>query len=178
VVYAIADAALGKGGTFRSRDGGASWEKMSGYQSGSNYYNEVFADPKNVDRVYAIDVLLQVSEDGGKTFRRVGELLKHVDNHSVWIDPDDTDHLIVGCDGGVYETVDRGRTWRYMANLPITQYYRVSTDNSTPFYRVYGGAQDNFSVGRPQPDARQQRDSQRRLVHHQRRRWIRQRGGP
>lgn len=149
VVYAIAEAAEGKGGTFRSRDGGASWEKMSGYQSGSNYYNEVFADPVQVDRVYAIDVLLQVSDDGGKTFRRVGELLKHVDNHSVWIDPDDTDHLIVGCDGGVYETVDRGRTWRYMANLPITQYYRVSTDNTMPFYRVFGGAQDNFSVGGP-----------------------------
>ncbi len=149
VVYAIADAAQGKGGTFRSRDGGASWEKMSGYQSGSNYYNEVFADPKNPDRVYAIDVLLQVSEDGGKSFHRVGELLKHVDNHVVWIDPDDTDHLIVGCDGGVYETVDRGRTWRFMANLPISQYYRVATDNSQPFYRVYGGAQDNFSVGGP-----------------------------
>ncbi|HEV8357147.1 MAG TPA: hypothetical protein VGQ17_10325 [Gemmatimonadales bacterium] len=149
VVYAIAEAAQGKGGLFRSRDGGASWEKMSGYQSGSNYYNEVFADPRNVDRVYAIDVTLQVSEDGGKTFHRVGEALKHVDNHVVWIDPDDTDHLVVGCDGGVYETVDRGRTWRFMANLPITQYYRVSTDNSTPFYRVYGGAQDNFSVGGP-----------------------------
>ena len=149
VIYAIAEAGNAKGGTFRSRDGGASWEKMSSYQTGSNYYNELIADPKNVDRVYAIDVLLQVSEDGGKTFRRVGELLKHVDNHSVWIDPDDTDHLIVGCDGGVYETVDRGRTWRYMANLPITQYYRVSTDNSKPFYRVFGGAQDNFSVGGP-----------------------------
>ncbi|NOT08630.1 MAG: glycosyl hydrolase [Gemmatimonadales bacterium] len=149
VVYAIADAAQGRGGLFRSRDGGASWERMSGYQSGSNYYNEVFADPNNVDRVYAADVLLQVSEDGGRTFRRVGELLKHVDNHSVWIDPDDTDRLIVGSDGGVYESVDRGRTWRYMANLPITQYYRVATDDSRPFYRVFGGAQDNFSIGGP-----------------------------
>ncbi len=149
VVYAIAEAANGKGGFFRSRDGGASWERMGGFQSGGNYYNEVFADPKNVDRVYAVDVNLQVSEDGGRTFHRVGENLKHVDNHSVWIDPDATDHLIVGCDGGVYETFDRGRTWRYSANLPITQYYRVATDESKPFYRVYGGAQDNFSVGGP-----------------------------
>ncbi|HEU5217210.1 MAG TPA: hypothetical protein VFU23_01025, partial [Gemmatimonadales bacterium] len=149
VVYAIADAAQGKGGFFRSRDGGASWERMGGYQAGGNYYNRIFADPHNVDRVYAADVTLQVSEDGGKSFHRVGEVLKHVDNHVVWIDPDDTDHLLVGCDGGVYETVDRGRTWRFMANLPITQYYRVATDNSTPFYRVYGGAQDNFSVGGP-----------------------------
>ena len=149
VVYAIAEAANAKGGLFRSRDGGASWERMGGFQTGGNYYNEVFADPKNVDRVYAVDVMLQVSDDGGRNFRRVGENLKHVDNHSVWIDPDATDHLIVGCDGGVYETFDRGRTWRYSANLPITQYYRVATDESKPFYRVFGGAQDNFSIGGP-----------------------------
>ncbi len=149
LVYAVADAADGKGGFFRSRDAGASWERMSGYQSGGNYYNEIFADPKHPDRVYAVDVNLQVTEDGGRTFHRVGEVFKHVDNHSVWIDPDATDHLIVGCDGGVYETYDRGRTWRFMANLPITQYYRVATDESKPFYRVYGGAQDNFSVGGP-----------------------------
>ena len=149
LVYAVADAANGKGGFFRSRDGGASWERMSGYQAGGNYYNEIFADPKHPDRVYAVDVNLQVTEDGGRTFHRVGEVFKHVDNHSVWIDPDVTDHLIVGCDGGVYETYDRGHTWRFMANLPITQYYRVATDESKPFYRVYGGAQDNFSVGGP-----------------------------
>jgi len=149
IVYAIADAANGKGGFFRSRDAGASWERMSGYQAGGNYYNEIFADPKHADRVYAVDVNLQVTEDGGRTFHRVGEVFKHVDNHSVWIDPDATDHLIVGCDGGVYETYDRGRTWRFMANLPITQYYRVVADESKPFYRVYGGAQDNFSVGGP-----------------------------
>jgi len=149
IVYAVADAANGKGGFFRSRDAGASWERMSGYQTGGNYYNEIFADPKHADRVYAVDVNLQVTEDGGRTFHRVGEVFKHVDNHSVWIDPEATDHLVVGCDGGVYETYDRGRTWRFMANLPITQYYRVVTDESKPFYRVYGGAQDNFSVGGP-----------------------------
>ncbi|HVD62564.1 MAG TPA: hypothetical protein VNC11_16945 [Gemmatimonadaceae bacterium] len=149
VVYAIADAADRKGGFFRSRDGGASWEKMSDTQSGSNYYNEIFADPKNVDRVYAIDAILQVTDDGGKTFHRVGERNKHVDNHVVWIDPDETAHLVVGDDGGVYETFDGGKTWRFAANIPITQYYRVATDNSKPFYRIFGGAQDNFSVGGP-----------------------------
>jgi len=149
VVYAVAEAAEDKGGFFRSRDGGASWTKMSGYQSGGNYYNEIIADPKDVDRVYAVDTILQVTENGGKTFARVGEERKHVDNHAVWIDPGNTDHLIVGCDGGVYESFERGRTWRYTANLPITQYYRVATDTTKPFYRVYGGAQDNFSVGGP-----------------------------
>lgn len=149
VVYAVAEAADNKGGFFRSRDGGASWEKMSDRQSGSNYYNEIFADPKDVDRVYLIEPILQVTEDGGKTFRRVGERNKHVDNHSVWIDPDDTNHFVIGCDGGVYETFDGGKTYRFVANLPITQYYRVYADDSKPFYRVFGGAQDNFSVGGP-----------------------------
>ena len=149
VIYAIAEAADRKGGFFRSRDGGASWDKMSDYQSGGNYYNEIFADPKDVDRVYAVEPILQVTDDGGKTFHRVGERNKHVDNHSVWIDPDQTNHLVIGCDGGVYETWDGGKTYRFVANLPITQYYRVATDESKPFYRVYGGAQDNFSVGGP-----------------------------
>ena len=148
-MYAVAEAANGKGGFFRSRDFGASWERMSGYQAGGNYYNRIFADPKHVDRIYAADVNLQVSEDGGKSFHRVGELLKHVDNHSVTFDPDDEDHLIVGCDGGVYETWDRGQSWRFIANLPVTQYYRVFVDDTKPFYRVFGGAQDNFSVGGP-----------------------------
>jgi photosystem II stability/assembly factor-like uncharacterized protein len=149
VVYAIVEAANGKGGFFRSRDFGASWEKMSEHQTGGNYYNRIFADPKHVDRIYSADVNLQVSEDGGKTFHRVGELLKHVDNHSVTFDPDDEDHLIVGCDGGVYETWDRGQSWRFIANLPLSQFYRVFVDDTKPFYRVFGGAQDNFSVGGP-----------------------------
>jgi photosystem II stability/assembly factor-like uncharacterized protein len=149
VVYAIAEASQGRGGFFRSTNGGVSWERMSGYQTGGNYYNEIFADPHNVDRVYAVDVILQVTEDGGRNFRRVGELAKHVDNHSVWIDPDDTEHLVVGSDGGVYESWDRGRTWRFAANLPVTQFYRVTVDDLQPFYRVAGGTQDNFSMVGP-----------------------------
>ena len=146
VVYAIAEASQGRGGFFRSTNGGVSWERMSGYQTGGNYYNEIFADPLNVDRVYAVDVILQVTDDGGRNFRRVGEQKKHVDNHSVWIDPEDTEHLIVGSDGGVYETHDRGRNWRFVANLPVTQFYRVTVDDVQPFYRVAGGTQDNFSM--------------------------------
>ena len=149
VIYAILEAADNKGGFFRSRDGGASWERMAGEQSGGNYYSEIVADPKNVDRVYSLETINQVTDDGGKTFHRLGERNKHVDNHAIVIDPDDTQHLIIGCDGGVYESWDGGKNYRFMANLPISQYYRVVTDESKPFYRVFGGAQDNFSVGGP-----------------------------
>ncbi len=150
VVYAIVEAANRAGGFFRSKDRGASWEKMSSYVSGGpQYYNELVADPKNVDRVYSMDVFMQVTEDGGKTFHNAGEKWKHVDNHALWIDPDDTDHLVNGNDGGVYESFDRAATWQYKANLPVTQFYRVAVDNGAPFYYVYGGTQDNTSLGGP-----------------------------
>jgi photosystem II stability/assembly factor-like uncharacterized protein len=150
VVYAIVEAADGKGGFFRSQDRGESWDKRSDYMSTSGqYYNEIFCDPKDVDRVYSMDTWLHVTEDGGKTFTRVGEKTKHVDNHAMWIDPADTAHLLVGCDGGIYETFDRGKTWGFKPNLPVTQFYRVAVDQSKPFYFVYGGTQDNFSMGGP-----------------------------
>jgi photosystem II stability/assembly factor-like uncharacterized protein len=150
VVYAIIEAAVDKGGFFRSTDAGATWEKRSDYETTSaQYYNEIFADPKNVDRVYAVNTFLSVTQDGGKTFERVGLRTKHVDDHAVWIDPSNTDHLLVGCDGGIYETYDRGETWNFKANLPITQFYRVCVDYDSPFYSVYGGTQDNNSLGAP-----------------------------
>jgi photosystem II stability/assembly factor-like uncharacterized protein len=150
VIYAIVEAADDEGGFFRSEDGGESWEKRSEYVSnGPQYYNEIVADPEKIDRVYSMDTWMMVTEDGGKTFAKVGEAFKHVDNHALWIDPKDTDHLLAGCDGGVYESFDRGRTWDYKANLPITQFYRVEVDNGFPFYNVYGGTQDNFSLGGP-----------------------------
>jgi photosystem II stability/assembly factor-like uncharacterized protein len=149
-VYAIIEAQRDKGGTFRSTDRGESWSKMSDYVSGSpQYYNEFIADPKDPNRVYSMDTLLQVTFDGGKTFKRLFKTNKHVDNHALWIDPDNTDHFIVGCDGGVYETFDLGENYRFFENLPITQFYRVSVDNSKPFYYVYGGTQDNNSMGGP-----------------------------
>jgi photosystem II stability/assembly factor-like uncharacterized protein len=150
VVYAIIEAADDKGGVFRSTDRGETWEKRSDYMSTSGqYYNEIFCDPKRVERVYSMDTWLHVTEDGGKTFTRVSEKTKHVDNHAMWIDPADTDHLLVGCDGGLYETFDRGATWDFKENLPVTQFYRVDVDEARPFYNVYGGTQDNFSVGGP-----------------------------
>ena len=149
VVYAIVEASEGAGGVFRSRDRGETWEKRSGYMTTSpQYYNEIVADPKDADRLYALDTFMQISEDGGASFRGVGERDKHVDNHALWIDPANTDHLISGCDGGIYETFDRG-TWRHVQNLPVTQFYRVAVDNSKPFYYVYGGTQDNNTIGGP-----------------------------
>ncbi len=150
VLYAIVEAREDAGGVFRSADRGETWSKMSGYVSSSpQYYQELVPDPRELDRVYSLDMLLQVTEDGGKTFRPAGEKLKHVDNHALWIDPRDNDHLLVGCDGGLYESFDRAATWNFKPNLPVTQFYRVSTDNAVPFYNVYGGTQDNFSLGGP-----------------------------
>ncbi|MCM2250678.1 MAG: hypothetical protein NDI58_08995, partial [Geothrix sp.] len=149
-VYATIEAANKAGGFFRSLDGGRTWERRNEQVSGSaQYYQELFCDPKDPKRVYSMDTWMQVTEDGGKTWRRVGETYKHVDNHALWIDPANSDHLISGCDGGVYESRDRGATWEFKANLPVIQYYRVTVDNAKPFYTIYGGTQDNFSMGGP-----------------------------
>jgi len=150
VVYAIVEATKGKSGFYRSTDGGESWNKQSSYVSGSpQYYQEIVVDPTNENRVYSLDTYMMVSEDGGKNFKRLGEKNKHVDNHALWIDPNNTDHLIVGCDGGLYESWTRGKNWDFKPNLPVTQFYRVAVDYDTPFYSVYGGTQDNFSLGAP-----------------------------
>ncbi|MFQ5704987.1 MAG: glycosyl hydrolase [Gemmatimonadales bacterium] len=148
VVYAIVEAAS-KGGFYRSSDNGVSWQRESDRVTVGLYYQEIFADPVNVDRVYAMDTRTWISNDGGKNFEVLGERNKHVDNHALWIDPDNTDHIIIGCDGGLYESFDRGATYRWFGNLPLGQFYRVEVDSTRPFYRVYGGTQDNSSVGGP-----------------------------
>jgi len=150
VVYASIEAARDEGGFFRSDDAGANWAKQSSEVAGSaQYYQELFPDPHDADTVYSVDVYLQVTNDGGKTWHHAGEINKHVDNHVVWIDPRNSDHLLVGCDGGLYESYDRAKHWRFIANLPVTQFYRVDVDYAKPFYNVYGGTQDNFSLGGP-----------------------------
>jgi photosystem II stability/assembly factor-like uncharacterized protein len=149
VVYAVVEAEAGKSGFYRSDDRGESWEKQSNYSSSGNYYQEVIADPVDVDLVYVMNTYSGVSEDGGKTFSNVGERNKHIDNHALWIDPTNPKHLLNGNDGGVYESFDRGKTWRFFTNLPVTQFYKVAADNAEPFYNVYGGTQDNFTLGGP-----------------------------
>jgi photosystem II stability/assembly factor-like uncharacterized protein len=149
VIYATIESGDRKGGIFRSNDRGGSWEKRNDFDAGAMYYGHVVADPKDVDRIYVMNVFLMVSDDGGRTLRRLGERSKHVDNHEIWIDPNNNEHYLVGCDGGVYESWDRGSNWYFKSNLPVTQLYDVTTDNATPFYNVFGGAQDNFAFGGP-----------------------------
>jgi len=149
VIYAIIEAANGKGGFFRSTDRGESWTKMSSHVSSGQYYNEIYCDPKNVDLVYSVETVTHFTEDGGKTFKRLGLKYRHVDDHALWIDPRNTRHILIGGDGGIYETYDRGDNWHFKTNLPVTQFYRVNVDNSLPFYYVYGGTQDNSSMGGP-----------------------------
>ena len=150
VMYAIVEAPKGKSGTYRSTDGGRTWKRRSDHVSSSpQYYQELVVDPGDPDRVYSLSTYMHRSDDGGKTWFRYPENTKHVDNHALWIDPRDSRHLIAGCDGGVYQSWDMGSTWRFCANLPLTQFYRATPDNDLPFYNVYAGTQDNATQGGP-----------------------------
>lgn len=149
IIYAIVEAAQGKGGFFRTTNRGASWSKQGSYASSGNYYQEIVVDPNDSETIYGMNTWMQISKDGGKTFKVLGEVSKHVDNHCLWIDPTDSDHFIAGCDGGIYESWDGAKTWDFKSNLPVTQFYKVALDNAAPFYNVYGGTQDNFSLGGP-----------------------------
>jgi len=145
-VYAIIEGQKSERGVYRSQDFGQSWTKRSGYAATSpQYYNELIVDPHNPDRVYSMDTYSAVSNDGGKSFTRLSAAARHVDDHALWIDPDNTDHLYIGGDGGIYESWDQGQTWRHFENLPIVQFYRATPDNAEPFYNICGGTQDNNS---------------------------------
>ena len=149
VLYLIMEAAEDKGGFFKSTNRGASWNKMNDYNASGQYFNEIYCDPKNVDKVYSMDVVSKVTLDGGKTWNAIGLSNRHVDDHAMWIDPTNTEHFLIGGDGGIYETFDGGSSYDFKENLPITQFYRVNVDNSYPFYYVFGGTQDNNSMGGP-----------------------------
>jgi photosystem II stability/assembly factor-like uncharacterized protein len=134
---------------YASRDSGESWERRGAVQAQPMYYENIHPDPQDPDRLYVPSVQTQISDDGGRTFRNLGERNKHVDNHVLWIDPANTDHLLEGTDGGLYESWDRGRLWRHFANLSVTQFYNVEVDNASPIYHIYGGTQDNSTLGGP-----------------------------
>ncbi len=152
ILYAAIELNRTKGAVYRSSNRGASWEKRSDAVSGAtgpHYYQELYACPHNFDRLYLMDVRIQISDDGGKNFKRLNESLKHSDNHAIAFRADDPDYLLVGSDGGLYESMDGAKNWRFFNNMPITQYYKVAVDDAAPFYNIFGGTQDNGSHGGP-----------------------------
>ncbi len=150
MVYAIIEANDDEKGVYRTTDFGQTWEKRSSHLTTSpQYYNEIVVDPHDPNRLYSMDTFTSMSEDGGKTFTALSTDHRHVDDHALWIDPENTKHLLMGGDGGVYESWDRGAHWRHMDNLPIVQFYRIQPDTAAPFYNVCGGTQDNNSLCGP-----------------------------
>jgi photosystem II stability/assembly factor-like uncharacterized protein len=133
---------------YRSDDYGESWTKKGTYFQYPWYMGQIRVDPSDPDRLYELGVPIFVSEDGGVT-NHATAVSAHVDYHAMWIDPTDPDHFVVGNDGGVYITHDRGKTMDFVSNLPIAQYYAIDLDNRLPFYYVYGGLQDNNSWAGP-----------------------------
>lgn len=150
IVYATIEADNSEKGFYKSVNKGESWKLQNKYISGGtgpHYYQEIEVSPSNPDLIYQMDVFIRVSRDGGENFNVLGTgREKHSDNHALWIDPKNGRHLLAGTDGGLYETFDEGTTWRHFPNLPIAQFYKLSLDNSVPFYNIVGGAQDLGSL--------------------------------
>ncbi len=147
-IYAAIELDRKKGGLWMSTDRGSSWTKQSDMVSGGtgpHYYQELYADPHKEGRLYLMNNYVLVSEDHGKTYKQMNEKNKHVDTHAIAWRKNDPDYILMGTDGGLYETFDRTKTWRHVRNLPLTQYYKLAVDDAEPFYNVYGGTQDNGS---------------------------------
>ena len=143
VIYAVVEAAGRESGVYRSADHGETWQAWSTLNPRPMYYSQIRADPKDPARVYLLGSNrgFYISNDGGKTFADVFSTI-HSEDHALWIDPDDTNHLIVGGDGGVSISWDRGQTWLFRDNLPVGQFYEISADMQDP-YVICGGLQDN-----------------------------------
>jgi photosystem II stability/assembly factor-like uncharacterized protein len=145
VVYALVEA--GESAMLRSSDGGNSWTSVNtdpGVNGRAFYYSRVYVDPTNENRVYRVSGSMTVSEDGGRSFTDVTPFSRvHVDHHAFWTHPDGRT-IITGNDGGVFISRNRGQTWRFVENLPLSQFYHISVDNEIP-YNVLGGLQDNGS---------------------------------
>jgi len=150
-VYAAIELDRTKGGIFKSWDRGSSWTKQSDAVSGAtgpHYYQELYADPHVYDKIYLANNRIIVSDNGGKDYYNMSENKKHSDNHDIAF-TDDPNFMLVGSDGGLYVTYDNTKHWRFIDNMPITQYYKVAVDDREPFYHIFGGTQDNGSHGGP-----------------------------
>ncbi len=147
LVYAVIQAETGpsgegQNGLYRSTDRGESWEKVSDTNPRPMYYSHLRIDPNDPERIYVLGTQLSISEDGGRTFSGEGAPGVHVDHHAIWVNPHDSDHIILGSDGGVSRSYDRGQSWDKYDNLSLGQFYRVGVDMRDPYY-VCGGLQDN-----------------------------------
>ena len=152
IVYAAVETERRKGAVYRSANSGGSWEKMSETVSagtGPHYYQELVASPHKFDKIYLMNVRVLVSENGGRTFSTMKEIRKHSDNHAMVFKKNDPNYILVGTDGGIYETFDDTKNWKFVGNLPITQFYKLAVDDATPFYNIFGGTQDNNTQGGP-----------------------------
>ncbi|HZD04902.1 MAG TPA: hypothetical protein VE173_08285, partial [Longimicrobiales bacterium] len=132
------------GGIYRSTDRGRTWEHLNPLNERPMYFSQIRVDPNDPSRIYDGGRPLYVSDDGGHTFRRDGAEGVHSDIHALWIDPNDSDHLLLGTDGGVYQSRNRARSWRHLNGIPISQFYEIAVDMQDP-YTVCGGLQDNGS---------------------------------
>ncbi|MFM9905514.1 MAG: WD40/YVTN/BNR-like repeat-containing protein [Pyrinomonadaceae bacterium] len=142
IVYALVEHA--NGGVFRSNDKGETWTRQSNIDSNPRpmYFSQIRIDPNNDQRLWIAGVTMQYSDDGGKTWSGNFSRAPHADTHAIWIDPNDSNHLVMGNDGGINITYDRGKTWDYANTVPLGQFYEVGADNSMP-YKICGGLQDN-----------------------------------
>jgi len=152
ILYAAIELNRRSGGTWKSLNRGEAWEQQSEVISGGtgpHYYVELYASPHHFDHLYLMDSSMKYSKDGGKTWNLVNREHRHGDNHALAFKPSDPNYVLLGTDGGVYESFDLTDNWRFMANLPITQYYKLSVDDAEPFYNIYSGTQDNGTQGGP-----------------------------
>lgn len=140
IVYALIEHAVG--GLFRSEDKGETWTKMSDTNPRGMYFSQVRVDPNNDQRIWMGGVQMYYSDDGGRTFRQNVVQRVHSDFHAIWVDPHDSSHLILGCDGGIYMSYDRGHSWNFVNTVPLGQFYEIGLDMARP-YNICGGLQDN-----------------------------------
>ena len=152
VIYAAIELDRKTGGVYMSSNRGVSWSKQSDAVSGGtgpHYYQELYASPHHEGKLYLMNNRVLISDDHGKTFNTMNERNKHVDSHAMSFKMSDPNYVLFGTDGGLYESFDLTKSWKYIRNLPITQYYKVAVDDTEPFYNIYGGTQDNGSHGGP-----------------------------